>query len=289
MAPFSIIIPAYNEEKSIGPTVENLKNFLAANKLEAEIIVVNDGSTDKTGEILASLSGIKVINQPANRGYGASLKAGVKNSKHDWVLFYDADGQHNTDSILEMLKQTSGADMVIGKRDGYKGPAARQPGKRILRFTAEYLTGQEIPDINSGLRLVKKEYFNQFVHLLPNGFSLSTTITMSFLSAGLNISYVPIKIRERTGGKSAVRQVRHGSQTLLLILRIIMLFNPLKIFFPISASTGVLTILFLIWDIVTLDISGTTIILFITTIFVFCFGLLADQISSIRRESHVKI
>lgn len=289
MPPFSIIIPAYNEEKSIGPTIENFKKFIAASNLEAEIIAVNDGSADKTGEIISFIPDIKVISNPSNKGYGASLKNGVKNSKYDWVLFYDADGQHNTDSILEMLKKSSNADMVVGKREGYKGPAARQPGKKLLKFVAEYLTGQKIPDINSGLRLVKKEYFNQFVHLLPNGFSLSTTITMSFLSAGLNIAYIPIKISERTGGKSAVRQVKHGSHTLLLIFRIIMLFNPLKIFFPISAATAALTFFFLIWDTIALDISGTTIILFITTIFVFCFGLLADQISSIRRESHIKI
>lgn len=289
MPPFSIIIPAYNEEKSIGPTIENLKKFLIANNLEAEITAVNDGSTDKTGEIISSILSIKVINNASNKGYGASLKNGVKKSKYDWVLFYDADGQHNTDSILEILKQAETADMVVGKREGYKGPAARQPGKKMLKFVAEYLTSQKIPDINSGLRLVKKEYFNQFVHLLPNGFSLSTTITMSFLSAGLNIAYVPIKICERTGGKSMVRQAKHGSHTLLLIFRIIMLFNPLKIFFPISLVTATLTFLFLIWDALALNISGTTIILFITTIFVFCFGLLADQISSIRRESHIKI
>lgn len=289
MPPFSIIIPAYNEEKSIGPTIDNLKKFLTANNLEAEIIAVNDGSADKTGKIISSIPGVKVINNASNKGYGVSLKNGVKNSNYDWVLFYDADGQHNTDSILEMLKETANADMVVGKREGYKGPAVRQPGKKMLKFVAEYLTGQKIPDINSGLRLVKKEYFNQFVHLLPNGFSLSTTITMSFLSAGLNIAYIPIKISERTGGKSTVRQVRHGSHTLLLIFRIIMLFNPLKIFFPISAVMAILTLLFLIWDIIAFDISGTTIILFITTVFVFCFGLLADQISYIRRESHLKI
>lgn len=289
MPPFSIIIPAFNEEESIGLTVDNLKSFIVANNLEAEVIAVNDGSTDKTGEILSSVSGIKAINNASNKGYGASLKNGVKNSKYDWVLFYDADGQHNTNSILEMLKESPNADMVVGKREGYKGPSARQPGKKILKFVAEYLTGQKIPDINSGLRLIKKEYFNQFVHLLPNGFSLSTTITMSFLSAGLNIAYVPIKIKERIGGKSTVKQAKHGSHTLLLIFRIIMLFNPLKIFFPISTATATLTLLFLIWDAIALDISGTTIILFITTIFVFCFGLLADQISSIRRESHIKI
>jgi len=284
MIPFSIIIPSYNEEKTVGTTLENLKKFLASNNLEAEIIVVNDASTDNSAEILKGIEGIKIITHSSNRGYGASLKNGAKNAKNEWLMFYDADGQHNTDSVMRMLNETSTADMVVGERTGYKGPAIRQPGKRILRFVAEYLVEQKIPDINSGLRLVKKEYFNHFAHLLPNGFSLSTTTTMAFMNSGLNVVYIPIQIKERMGGKSTVKQTKHGAQTMLLMFRIIMLFNPLKIFFPISVATAMLTFGFLLADIITFDISGTTIILFITTIFVFCFGLLADQISSIRRE-----
>lgn len=289
MTKFSVIIPAYNEEGAIKETIDGLKKFLAVNYQESdyEIIIVNDGSIDRTKEIIENTSGIKLINHQYNKGYGASIKNGVKNSKYDWVLLFDADGQHNPSSISEIIKESDDADMVIGKRTGrYKEPLVRKPGKRILEFVAKYLVGQKIPDINSGFRLIKKEYFNQFVHLFPNGFSISTTSTMAFLNAGLNIKYVATVSNKRTGSKSTVRQARDGSATLLLIFRIIMLFNPLKIFFPISFITGSLTLIFLIWDIILFNISGTTIILFITTILIFCFGLLADQISSIRRDNY---
>jgi glycosyltransferase involved in cell wall biosynthesis len=285
MIKFSIIIPAYNEEGAIKETVGNLKKFLAGKYQDSdyEIIVVNDGSTDKTGEILRKIDGINLIDRKNNKGYGASIKDGVKESKYDWILFYDADGQHNPDYIPELIKKAEeeNADMVIGKRTGYQGPSIRQPGKRILKWVAEYLAEQKIPDINSGFRIIKKEYFNQFKHLFPNGFSISTTSTMAFLNAGLNISYMPIEVNKRIG-KSTVK-ARHAVSTMLLIFRIIMLFNPLKIFFPISFIAGLLTFIFLVWDIILFNISGTTIILFLTTIMVFCFGLLADQISSIRR------
>lgn len=286
MTRFSIIIPAYNEEKAIKSTLDDLKNFLENNyqSSDYEIIVVNDGSTDKTKEILETISGIKTINHQYNKGYGASIKDGVKNSKHDWMLLFDADGQHNAKYIPQLIKEAGNTDMVVGKRIGYQGPSIRQPGKKILKWIAQYLTEQKIPDINSGFRIIKKEYFNQFVHLFPNGFSISTTSTMAFLNAGLNINYIPIEINKRTG-KSTVKP-HHAISTTLLIFRTIMLFNPLKIFFPISFFTGLLTVGFLVWDIYLFDISGTTIILFITTIMVFCFGLLADQISSIRRDNY---
>lgn len=251
---FSVIVPAYNEEKIIKSVVEGLKKFFLENNYPNrpyEIIVVNDGSTDKTAEIIKEIPDIKLINHQYNKGYGAAIKNGVKNSKYDWLLFFDADGQHSTEYLPQILKEMSAAtDMIIGARSGnYQGPFLRQPGKKFLTWVAEYLTEQKIPDINSGLRIIKKEYFNQFSHLLPNGFSLSTTLTMSFLNAGLNIIYVPVKVNKRTG-ESTVKQAKHGTETLLLIFRIIMLFNPLKIFFPISLITGTMTLVFLVWNIV---------------------------------------
>jgi glycosyltransferase involved in cell wall biosynthesis len=284
MLKFSVIIPAYNEKGAIKETIDGLKKFLAEKyqSSDYEIIVVNDGSTDKTGEILKGIGDIKLIDRKNNKGYGASIKDGVKESKFDWILFFDADGQHDPKYIPRLIEEAENADMVVGKRTGYQGPSVRQPGKKILKWVAEYLTGQKIPDINSGFRLVKKVLFNQFAHLFPNGFSISTTSTMAFLNAGLNVHYASIEINRRIG-KSTVK-ARHAISAMLLIFRIIMLFNPLKIFFPISFAAGLLTLLFLAWDIILFNISGTTIILFLTTIMVFCFGLLADQISSLRRE-----
>jgi glycosyltransferase involved in cell wall biosynthesis len=286
MKQFSIIIPAYNESSALYQTVTRLKEFLERNfvhQYEYEIIVVNDGSTDRTKEILENIKNITVITHPRNKGYGASIKSGVKNAKYDWILLFDADGQHNSEYLPKIIEKSYDAEMVVGKRIGYKGPLLRQPGKKILKRVAEYLTGEKIPDINSGLRMFKKEDFNQFKHLLPDGFSLSTTLTMSFLTAGLNISYVPIKIEKRQG-KSTVRPIKHGFGTILLMLRLIMLFNPLKIFLPISFFSGLLTLAFLVHDIAILNITSSTTILFLATIMIFCFGLVADQVSILRRD-----
>lgn len=281
----SIIIPAYNEEGAVTEVLKNLQTELARLNLNYEIIVVNDGSTDQTQERLEKIEGIKLINHLYNKGYGASIKTGVKNSEYDWLLFFDADNQHNPKYIEKLIEKADNADLIIGKRMGYAGPSIRQPGKKILKWVAQFLTAQKIPDINSGFRLVKKEYFNHFLHILPNTFSISTTSTMAFLNAGHTVTYVPIEINKRDGGKSRVRP-HHAITTVLLILRIIMLFHPLKIFFSICAILGLMTLGFFIADLRQLHLSSTTTILFITTVFIFCFGLLADQISAIRREYH---
>lgn len=283
-----MIIPVYNEEQAVQKAVCGLRDFLKLNFASGqyEIIVVDDGSTDGTGEILKKIEGIKAVRHPYNKGYGAAVKTGARYSLNEWLVMYDSDGQHNPKYLPALLAKTGEYDMVIGQRQEYQGPFSRKPGKRIIRMVAEYLVEQNIPDINSGFRAIKKNYFGQFVHLLPNGFSLSTTITMAFLKAGLNVGYIPITVDKRVGA-SAVRQIKHGSQAILLILRIIMLFNPLKIFFPTSAVIGVLAMASFVYDLFLFDISSTTTIFFITAVMVFCFGLLADQISSIRRgDSH---
>jgi glycosyltransferase involved in cell wall biosynthesis len=286
MEPFSILIPAYNEETGVESAVEKIKTFLQKkySSQEYEIIAINDGSKDKTRDILSSISGIKLINHDINKGYGAAIKSGARAAKYNWIMLYDSDGQHSPEYIPALLEKRKEADMVIGKRTGNNGPLLRRPGKKVLKWIAQYLTGQKIPDINSGLRVINKKYFDQFSHLYPNGFSISTTSTMAFLTAGLNIAYTPIKVDKREG-KSMVRP-RHAIQMFLLISRIVMLFNPLRIFFPASVFTGLLMTMFLAYDVVHLNISSTTTILFLATVIIFCFGLLADQISAIRRDKH---
>lgn len=280
----TVVIPAFNEEFSIKKVLLNLKNELDKLQIDYEIIAVNDGSCDNTKEIAESVSGVKVINHSANKGYGAAIKTGVRKASYDLILLIDADGQHKPEYIKDFLKYIDTHDMVIGKREGYLGPALRQPGKKFLTLIANYLVGQKIPDINSGFRLFKKEEFLNFAHLFPNSFSLSTTSTLAFLKEGLNIKYVPIAINRRDKKTKSAVKTKHGLETLLLIFRIIMMFNPLKIFFPVSAAAGVLTLFFLAYDVINLNISESTIILFITTILIFCFGLLADQISLIRQH-----
>lgn len=283
---FSIIIPAYNEQNTILTTLNELKKYLWSNFANHyEIIVVNDGSNDKTAEILSNINDneIKVINHPYNKGYGASVKTAASKATKDWLITFDADSQHKIEDIGRLIQASYGFDMVVGSRQGYKGPLVRQPGKKILHWVAEYLVEHKIPDLNSGLRLIKRECFNKYSHLLPNAFSWTTTITLAFFKNGLNVNYLPIEINKRQGGKSTVK-TSDAFKTLMLILRIIMLFSPLRIFLPITIILGTLTLIFGIFDLSQKNITDATVLLLVSTILIFFFGLLADQIASIRRE-----
>jgi len=280
---FSIIIPTYNEEGVIRSVLKKLKNYLKEKKYQTEIIVVNDGSTDKTDKILKNIKNIKLINHPYNKGYGASIKTGVKNSQYDWILLYDGDGQHCPEYIEKLIKYSNDHDMIIGARQGYQGPLLRQPGKKLLIWTANYLVQKKIPDLNSGFRLVKKDLFSKFSHIFPNGFSLTTTITLSFFKEGLNIKYVPIKIKKRNG-KSTLK-IEDGFKALITVLRMIMLFSPLRVFLPVSLLFLSAFLISAIYDVFfrPINVTDLTILLFISSTLIFFFGLLADQISDIRR------
>lgn len=281
----SIIIPIYNEEKAINQTIEELKDEIKNLDLDYEIITVNDNSNDKTKEILEKIEGIKIINHPYNKGYGASLKTGIKEAKFENLLFFDADGQHPPKEIKELLKYIDNFDMITGARikKGYKGPGIRKPGKKILHWVANYLTGVKIPDLNCGFRIVKKELISKFMHLMPSGFSFSTTSTLAFLKEGLNVKFVPVEINKRTG-KSTVKP-RDAFKTLLLIIRIILLFSPLRIFLPISIVLFFGATITGIYDVfVRINLTDTTLLLFISSLLIFFFGLLADQLAAIRRE-----
>ena len=281
----SVIVPIYNEEQIIAQVINGLKNELRKLDLEYEIIAVNDGSSDKTLEILENIKEINLISHPYNKGYGASLKAGARYAKFDWLLFFDADGQHNPEYIKELIKHTNQYDIIIGARQGYKGPILRQPGKKLIHWVANYLAGHKIPDLNCGLRLLKKEHFLKLLHILPDGFSLSTTTTLAFLKEGLNVKYVPITVNKRVG-RSSLKMI-DGFETLMLIIRLIMLFSPLKIFLPVSIVGFVISIGWAIYDLINSNfqvISKSSGFLFVASLLVFLFGLLADQVAAIRRE-----
>jgi len=284
MKNLSIIIPAYNEQGAIAETIKGLKKELSDIDLNYEIIVVNDGSTDKTKKILEKISGIKLINHPYNKGYGASLKTGVRNAKSNLLMFFDGDGQHLPENIPNFLKHIKDFDMVSGAlpKKGYKVPYIRRPGKKLLHLIANYLTGMKIPDVNRGLRIVRKNDISKFLHILPNGFSFSTTTMLAFIKDGLSVKFVPIKIKKRIG-KSAVKP-KDAPKMLLLILRIILLFSPLKIFLPVSIFFFILGIASLIQNLIVTNISDVTVLLLISGMLIFFFGLLADQNSAIRRE-----
>jgi len=228
----SIVIPALNEEAHIGLLVSSLRLRFP----KAEVIVVNDGSTDSTAE-RAEVAGSRVISHNRQLGYGAALRTGIEMSCREYVLFCDGDGQHSVDDVGLLIKECEGYDMVIGARGSDShSPFLRRPGKMLLRWFANYLAGEEIPDLNSGLRIFKREVIVRYLHLMPQGFSFSTTSTFAILKSSrrYKYKYVPINVAKRVGNKSTVRQLRHGPQTLLLMLRLSVLFEPLKVFLTMA-------------------------------------------------------
>jgi len=283
--PVSIIIPAYNEEESIREVIAKIDKTLKDAKCNYEIIVVNDGSTDNTGKIVKEL-GVQVINHPYNKGYGASIKSGVRKALYDMIFLVDADGQHNANDILELLRYANEYEMVVGiRKKGSYTPILRRPGKWILNIVANYLSGSKIPDLNSGFRAIKKSKVLEFMSILPNGFSFSTTITLAMLKSAYNVKYVPIAVSKRVGRKSSVNVFKDGLQTLLLIIRVIVLFNPLKVFVPASMilfGLGFFYALFVV-IFVQFHIPSGAILLIISSFIVFFFGILADQIAGLRR------
>lgn len=279
---FSIIIPVFNEEQAIARVVKDLlRNFP-----EFEIIIVNDGSTDATGKIINELPVI-TVHHPHNKGYGASLKTGINIATNDNLIFYDGDGQHKVEEIPMLLEKIEQSEMVIGKRTiNRHRPLLRRPGMLVLKWVAQILTGQKIPDLNSGFRAVKKSIIKKYIHLLPQGFSASTTMTLVFISRGYNVTYIPIKGEKRVG-KSTVSIFKDGFNTTLLILRMIALVNPLKIFLP---SSIILLITGILWSIPYLfkgqGLTVASLFLLSTSIITFFIGILADQISQLRLEKY---
>ncbi|HMO05325.1 MAG TPA: glycosyltransferase family 2 protein [Kiritimatiellia bacterium] len=280
----TLIIPALNEVASIADVVRGLRAALPA----AEVIVVDDGSTDGTGDA-AREAGARVIRHEVCRGYGSSLKSGVLASGREFVLFCDADGQHRVEDVVRIASFGDAYDMVVGARtrDSH-APTVRRPGKWILRNVANYLARQELPDFNSGLRMIRRSVLLRYLHLMPEGFSFSTTSTFALIKAGYSIHWEPITVLARKG-TSSVRQWKHGPQTVLLILRLTVLFEPLRVFLQLSAALGIATLASFAKDVLKSPWDGlgaVTTILALATLLVFLFGLLCDQVSAVRREMH---
>lgn len=285
---FSILVPAFNEEDTIEKFLNDLKHALSNADEEYEIIVIDDGSTDATLSIARSISEIKIVRHPYNKGYGASIKTGVQEAVHERIITIDADGQHDPVYIPEMLKLLDEYDLVAGARHGYIS-GRRGLGNKFFCWLATYLSNIKVPDLTCGFRAFEKDKFLEFVHIFPNKSSLPSTTVLSFAISGYNIKFIPIKDQPRAGGKSKVTIIKDGMRFIGLILRMISLFNPLKIFAPMS---GVLFFLGIVWAIRTmtysykmsgtLELSSTVAMLFMGGIFVFMFGLLADQIAQTR-------
>lgn len=279
----SIIIPAYNEETGLKPTLEKLTSQPWIG--DFEVIVVDDGSTDRTYEVAKSF-GVQVARHNVNKGYGAALKTGVRKSRGEKVLMMDSDGQHDPAYVPELVEMLQDHDMVIGTRtsDSFQ-VKTRQAGKRVIRWVGEYLVEQKLPDYNSGFRGFDRKLIESMLHIMPNGFSFSTTSTLAFLKEGYSIGTFPIVVEERKGRASNVKFLKDGPKTIMLILRIIMLFNPLKIFLPASLVAVLGGIGFGIYGYLVAErFSNGAIVLTILGMLLFFIGLVADQISILNRK-----
>jgi glycosyltransferase involved in cell wall biosynthesis len=275
----SVIIPAYNEEKSISRVLSSLKTL----PKDYEIIAVDDGSDDNTAEIIKGFSEVKLIQQEHNLGYGAALKKGVMNAKGDIVVIIDADGTYPSEQIQVITNSLNEGkySMVVGARTSknVNVPLIRKPAKWCISKLANYLVGMAIPDINSGLRVMKKCVVERFLNILPDGFSFTTTITLAMLTNNYPVKFIPIDYYKREG-QSKIRPIRDTLNFIQLILRTTVYFNPLKVFVPFSLSLILLAFVVLIGSLLflekTMDVTFGVIIM--TAIIVLTVGILADLI-----------
>ena len=273
----SVIIPAYNEAAHVADQVASVERVMRTSGWNYEIIVVDDGSSDGTAQAANTVGFARVVRRAQNRGYGAALKLGVRLARHDWILITDADGTYPVESIPALLAQSETNSMVVGSRTGevVKVPFARRPAKWFLNRLASYLAGRHLPDINSGLRLMRKSLINRYEHLLPDGFSFTTTITLSAACNAHPLMYVPIDYHARLG-ESKIRP-RHAYDFTLLIVRTIVFFNPLKVFLPLGAVLAAAALVKLVYDIYKDNLSETAVLGILGALIVWAVGLLADQ------------
>ncbi len=278
----SVVIPAYNEAGHVGQQVRDVESTMRATGWTFEIIVVDDGSTDGTAAEAAA-TGVRVLRRAKNRGYGAALRLGTRAARYDWILITDADGTYPVAEIPGILDASLGAEMVVGARTGpsVQIPFVRRPAKWALGRLASFLSGEDLPDINSGLRLIRKALIERYEGLLPDGFSFTTTITLASACNGHAVAYRSIDYHARLGN-SKIRP-RHAYDFMVLILRTIVIFNPLKVFFPLGAVVALAGIAKLVVDLRRGDLSDGTVLGLVTALLIWGLGLVADQNTRLRR------
>jgi len=276
----SIVIPAYNEAGVVSKQIESVRAVMERTGYPYELIVVDDGSEDDTANIVRQHD-VLLISKKYNRGYGAALKTGIAAAQYDWILIIDADGTYPVESIPQLLDALPEYDMVVAARTGKNVhiPLVRRPMKWVLGRLANYLAGHPIPDLNSGLRVFRKSLAQKFEHLLPSGFSFTSTITMSSLLNDFRVLYIPIDYHKRVG-LSKVRAL-HVYDFLLVILRTAIYFNPLRFFLPLGAVFFTVGIGKLAYDVWRWKFSPNGGLLIVAAMIVWAVGLLSDQLSRI--------
>lgn len=280
----AVVIPAYNEAGAVAQIVTRVRMALDRTPMAFDVLVVDDGSTDATADEAAA-SGARVVRLTENRGYGAALKAGIAATRSEFVVITDADGTYPPEAIPGLVGLTNGVDMVVGSRAMTDVSIARirRPAKMFLNGLASYLSGRHIPDLNSGLRVMRRSSLMKFIHLLPSGFSFTSTITLAMLCTDHRVTYVPVVCAPRVGSS----KIRPSDFTafLMLVLRTVVLFNPLKVFLPLGSLLFMAGVAKLVYDILLWNLSESAVMAFLAAIIVWSVGLLADMIARLQLTS----
>ena len=276
----SIVIPARNEASGLRELLPIIVGLIPS----AEVVVVDDGSTDETRSVCSAVKGVRVISHPYPKGNGAAIKTGARAAKGDVILFMDADGQHKPEDIPDLLaKFNEGYDMVVGARQsGSQAGLHRAVANDVFSRFASWMVMQPIADLTSGFRVVRARRFRQFLYLLPNGFSYPTTITMSFFRAGYSVAYAPIHSPRRSSGTSHIHPLRDGVRFLLIIIKIGTLFSPQRLFLPVSAGFFLTGLGYYAYTYLSAGrFTNMSALLFISAIFTFLVGIVSEQVSAL--------
>jgi glycosyltransferase involved in cell wall biosynthesis len=276
----SVVVPALNEGLAVRQLVTDLRQVARWH----EILVIDDGSSDDTAE-QAEAAGARVIRHPYNKGNGAAVKTGLRTASGTFVLIVDADGQHRPADAMRLVGHLSEFELVVGARSpSTQATWSRRAGNALLNALASYLTGRPIPDLTSGFRAARRECLLEFLHLIPNGFSTPTTTTLAFLKAGYSVLFVPIDAAQRQG-RSKIRFGSDGAQFVLILLKLITIFSPLRIFVPVSLATFTVGAAYAVWTIFTQShVTNSSVLLILLSVIMFLIGLVSEQIASLRFE-----
>ena len=276
----SVVIPAFNEGPGIAAVIADLQGVGPWH----EILVVDDGSTDETSA-RAREAGARVIRQPYNKGNGAAVKRGIRAATGTHLLILDGDGQHRPEDATRLVARLGEYDLVVGARAAStQASLGRRLGNALLNALASRLTAYRIPDLTSGFRAARTAHFREFLHLLPNGFSTPATTTLAFLRAGYSVTFEPTAARPRRGA-SKIRFTRDGFKFLLILLRVVTIYSPLRVFVPISAAALAGGVGYALWTIATeTHVTNTSVLLTVLGVLIFLIGLVSDQISALRMD-----
>ena len=291
----SVILPVFEEAESIKQLIPSIVETLSSYEGSFEVIAVDDGSQDDTPQVLKDLKSeygehLRVARHLYNKGNGAALRTGSRVANGEILVYMDSDGQHQPENIPSLITQIPPYDLVIGARTkAYKGPWYRNFANRLYNRFASWLSKTNVKDLTSGFRAMRRSVAAHFVHLYPSGFSTPTTVTLAFLKAGYNVSYVPIEVKTRKSGRSKIRLWNDGLRFLIIILRMITLYDPLRVFLPVGLVLTFLGVLSWIAGVLQADrlvLPNSAIFLFISAILTWLLGLISSQIASSRIHYH---